>query len=316
MNGNRSSRPGNYQGPRLNDERVWYDSTEIVVKGSPDPNCLPNDDPHKMWGWGQKLVSAGPASARSAIEVYNRTGIPTGLWWGFLIGALILLATGATGYALGGNARPDFPVDSDLFSSYTFPIQYVFPAFAILAGIWLFVPVFSGTDFIAQVMIVHTGGWMIYLPSATLVLAEALLVNLLVGIRTTFILWALALVFVGVVVVYFVTGVQIAEQHTWKTQTAIIWALVTFANVALWFYLGGLLINNFDSLKGWEQTIVFLFIIFGLGRWLNVTLYIFGRTLNVPNYPDVFYVYTIASYVLYMVEFLLIAWIYIIFELV
>ncbi|MBB18725.1 MAG: hypothetical protein CMP20_04555 [Rickettsiales bacterium] len=316
MGGSQSTQPGNYQGPRLNDERTWFDSTQVIVKGSPDPNCLPNDDPHKMWGWGQKLVSAGPASMRSAVEVYKRNSYAaSGLWWGFLAGALILLGTGIVTFVFAGNARPDFPVEGEVFANYTFSIQYIFAALPILAAIWLSIPVFRGTDFIAQVMIVHTGGWMIYAPSATLVLAEALLTNLLVGIRTSFVLWALSIAFVLVVILYFIKNEQIAEQQTWKPQTLGLWVIATVTNLALWFYIGGLLNANFSSFKMWEQVIVSLFIIFGAGRWLNLSLYVFGRSLPVPNYPDAFYVYTSVSYAIYMVEFLVIAWIYIACEL-
>ena len=312
MGGSQSSQPANYQGPRLQDERVWFDSTKTVVKGSPDPNCLPNDDPHTMWGWGQKLVSAGPESARSAIEVYKRnTYVPTVLWFSILFGMVLLLATGIVAFVFAGNARPDFAIVGQVFPNYTFTIQYVFAALTLLAAVWLAVPLIRGTDFIAQVMIAHTGVWMIYLPSAALVLAESLLVNLLVGVRLSFILWVISIAFVIVVTLYFVMGEQIAEQQTWKFQTFGLWLVVTLHNLALWFYIGGLLHNDFASFKLWEQVIVSLFIIFGFGRWLNVTLYVFGRSLGISGYPDAFYKYAASSYAIYMSEFLIIAWIYI-----
>jgi len=321
MGGNQSTDgydpvPGNYQGARLEDKRTWYDSTQLVHRGAADPkSCTPNDDPHQMWGWGQKVISSGVTSTLSGIDRYNRTGIPRGLWWGALLSAILLLVTAGVAYGFSSNARPAFPVTSDAFPDYTFPIEYVFPAFAILAAAFLFVPVFRGNNFIAQMMIAHSAGWMIEGPHVALVFAESLLVCLLGFIRTTFPLFTVSFAFAAVGLAYLLMGDQVAKQHTWQPGTALTWGIITAVNVVLWFYQGAVMVDNFDAMAVWEYWSVIVFILFGLAKWLNVTLYIFGDSLRVPNYPNAFYVYTISWMVLYMVEFLIIAWMYIGLEL-
>jgi hypothetical protein len=328
MGNNQSIPDGDTSGiQRLEDTRTVYDSAPLAYKGSADPNCIPNDDVDNMWGWGQTIVVAGNNSYNQGIELMQQKipRILNGLWWGYLICSLILLATAGVAWGFASNARPDLAITTGDFDGttglpapstlFTFPVAFVIPVGPLLAGIFLLIPVFRGTRYIAQTLIDHAAGWSIYAPHVSLTIFEALLVCVLAFIRYAFPLFVVAGLLGLVGFLYLLVNEDIAKQHTWEWETVGKWIFATLINLGLWAYIIAFEIINRDAIAAWEHGIIATFVVLQFAKWLNVTLYIYGDSLSVPNYPNVYWIYVVSWKVLYMVEALVIYWVYIGIEL-
>lgn len=328
MGSNQSIPDGDTSGiGRLDDTRTVFDSAPLAYKGSKDPNCIPNDDVTQMWGWGQKIVVAGSNSYNQGIDLMHQKipSILNGLWWGYLLCSILLLVTAGVAWGFASNARPDLNILSSEVDGTTglavpstlfgLPLSFVIPVGPLLAGIFLLIPVFRGTRYIAQTLIDHASGWSIFAPHIALTVFEVLLVCVLVFIRFAFPLFAISAVLGLVGILYLLTNEDIAKQHTWEFETVGKWIIATLLNLGVWIYIAVFEVNNRASITPWEHSVAAIFLLFQFGKWINVTLFMFGDSLNVPNYPNNYWVYVVSSMALYMTEALVVYWVYIAMEL-